>query len=107
MERLKEHGAVTFSELKDQQYGKRGEAERETYELETTVFLLGTLIKNERKKQKMTKAQLGEKLGVKKARVAEIEKGEDVSISLFLNAMKALDLSAKIVVDGELEVPLT
>ncbi|BDD02499.1 helix-turn-helix transcriptional regulator [Persicobacter psychrovividus] len=106
-DKLKAQGAISFGELKDKLYGKRGEEQREAHELDATVFLLGALIQKERKNKKMTQEQLAEKLGVSKTRISQIENGADMSIKLFLKVIMVLDLSAKIVVGDDFELPLS
>ena len=59
----------------DEQYGKEGTSERETFRTEARNYMLGVILRDERKKQHMTQAQLAEKVGTNKTYISRIEKG--------------------------------
>ena len=63
----------TLDEAKDKYLGKKGTAERDAYESELRLDLIGEAIKQARKERKLTQTQLGELIGVKKAQISKIE----------------------------------
>lgn len=50
----------TLDEVKDRYLGKKGTAERDAYENELRLDLIGEAIKQVRKKREVTQTQLGE-----------------------------------------------
>ena len=54
---------TTFDEHLDKQYGKKGSNKREKFEADSISFRLGEMLKEERKKAKLTQEQLAEKTG--------------------------------------------
>lgn len=59
----------------DEVYGVEGSREREVFRSEARNYMLGVILRNERKKQHMTQAQLAEKVGTNKTYISRIEKG--------------------------------
>ena len=56
--------------------------ETDHYEIKAKAFLIGELIKEERKKAKMTQEQLADKIGAKKSFISRIENGKtDIQLS--------------------------
>ncbi len=64
---------IPFEEIKDNVLGKKGTADRDEYEFEVSMILIANSIKELRKKKKLTQAELGELVGVKKSQVSKIE----------------------------------
>ena len=63
-------------------YGARGSEKRTEFEIKAKAFLIGELIKEERKNAKMTQEQLADKIGAKKSFISRIEKGKtDIQLS--------------------------
>ncbi|MHB1277074.1 MAG: helix-turn-helix domain-containing protein [Bacteroidia bacterium] len=69
----KEIKTVSLDEMIDKHIGKRGTPERETFEHELRIDLLGYAIKRARKERNLTQEQLGELVGVQKAQISKIE----------------------------------
>jgi len=65
--------SYTINEAEDLLIGEKGSKEREEYEFELKLELIGDLIKTARKKKKLTQEQLGELVGVKKAQISRLE----------------------------------
>lgn len=59
----------------DELYGRDGTPEREAFQTEARNYMLGVILRNERKKQHMTQAQLAERVGTNKTYISRIEKG--------------------------------
>ena len=64
---------VPLDAMIDKHVGKRGTANREAFENELKIDLLGHAIKQARKERNLTQEQLGELVGVQKAQISKIE----------------------------------
>jgi ribosome-binding protein aMBF1 (putative translation factor) len=62
----KESSITNFNEHLTDRYGERGSERRTEFEIKAKAFLIGELIKEERKNAKMTQEQLADKIGAKK-----------------------------------------
>lgn len=69
----KNKNITSFSDYKDEYYGKIGTKKRNEYEAGYKVFEMGVLLKEARKKKGMTQAQLAEKIGSTKSYISKIE----------------------------------
>lgn len=56
----------TLAEMEDKYVGKKGTREREEYEYELRMELLGRMIKTARKEQNLTQDDLGKIIGMNK-----------------------------------------
>ena len=65
--------SYSIDEAEDLLIGKKGSQERDEYEFELKIELIGDMIKTVRKKRNLTQAQLGELVGVKKAQISRLE----------------------------------
>lgn len=63
----------TLDEAEDLLIGKKGTTERDEYEFELKLELIGDMIKTARKSKRLTQEQLGELVGVKKAQISRLE----------------------------------
>jgi DNA-binding XRE family transcriptional regulator len=63
----------SLDEVTDKYVGKRGTKERESFEQELKLELLGEAVKKARKERNLTQAQLGELVGVQKSQISKIE----------------------------------
>ncbi len=80
MKELKD--AKTFDELLDIKYGGIGTKKRDEFELESKAFLIGEMLKEARKKAKMSQEALAEKTGTKKSYISRLENGKiDIQLS--------------------------
>ena len=81
----------SLSEMKDQFIGKIGTAEREAYEYELRMDVLGRMIKTARQERNLTQQQLGELVGVKKSQISKLESSTNsATIDTILKVFKAL-----------------
>lgn len=63
-----------------------------------TAKQIGAIIRRERRKAKLTQAELGKRIGLRQATISRLEKGEDeMRLSTLLDALTALGL--EIVID--------
>ncbi|QFQ12157.1 XRE family transcriptional regulator [Pseudoprevotella muciniphila] len=75
--------AKNFSELLDVKYGKRGEPERERFEVDAIAFYIAEVLKAEREEAGLTQQQLADKIGTKKSYISKVENGDtDVHLSI-------------------------
>ena len=74
--------ATTFDELLDIKYGKLGTEKRDEFEIKAKSFVVGEMIKEERKKAHLTQDELAKKTGTKKSYISRLENGKiDIQIS--------------------------
>jgi len=72
----------SFDELLDIKYGKQGSQAREKFEERAVAFMVGEMIKEARKKAKLTQDGLAERIGTKKSYISRIENGKiDIRLS--------------------------
>lgn len=82
----------TISEVEDQLIGKKGSKEREEYEFELKLEIIGDLIKAARKKRKLTQEELGALVGVQKAQISRLENHSgNVTFETVIKIFEALD----------------
>ena len=63
----------SLDEVTDKFVGKKGTPNRDSFENELKLDLIGQTIKQIRKERNLTQEQLGELIGVKKAQISKIE----------------------------------
>jgi HTH-type transcriptional regulator / antitoxin HipB len=86
----------SLEELTDKHIGKKGTKEREAFEDELRLDLLGHAIKTARKERKLTQEQLGELVGVKKAQISKIENSTtDARFSTIMKVFEVLGAKVK------------
>jgi len=94
--------SYTLNDVKDKYIGKEGSPEREAYELDLKIELIGEAIKKIRKKRSMTQSELGELIGVKKAQISKLENNTtNVSIGTLMRVFKALETKVKLHIETE------
>ncbi len=99
----KEHKTYSLSEMKDRYIGKVGSAERDDYEYELRMDILGKLIKTTRMERRLTQEELGKMVGVQKAQISKLESSANsATIDTILKVFKALkaEISFKIKLEG-------
>jgi len=103
MENVKNY--KTLGELEDKYFGKPGTPEREQYEFELSMDILGGKLKQIRKEQRLTQEQLGKMIGVQKAQISKLESGNNsATISTVLKVFHAM--KAKVKFKIEIEEPI-
>ena len=79
---IKKKNITTFDKHLANRYGKRGTKKRTEFEIKAKAFLIGEVIKEERRLAKLTQEQLAEKIGAKKSFISRIENGQsDIQLS--------------------------
>jgi DNA-binding XRE family transcriptional regulator len=81
----------SLAEMKDKYIGKVGTAERDEYEYELSMDILGKMIKTARKERNLTQEQLGQLVGVQKSQISKLESSTNsATIDTILKVFKAL-----------------
>ena len=79
---IKKRNITTIDQHLTKRYGKRGTQKRTEFEIKAKAFLIGEVIKEERRLANMTQEQLAEKVGAKKSFISRIENGQsDIQLS--------------------------
>ena len=91
---------LTLSQVKDKYIGKEGSPNRDKYEFELKLDLIGGMIKTARKKRNLTQEELGKLVGVQKAQISKLENGStNVTIATILKIFDALKAKVKFQID--------
>jgi HTH-type transcriptional regulator/antitoxin HipB len=87
----KELKTYSLAEMKDKYIGKVGTIERDEYEYELRMDVLGKMIKTARLERKLTQEELGRLVGVQKAQISKLESSiNSATIDTVLKVFKAL-----------------
>jgi len=87
----KEIKTKSLSEMKDRYIGKPGTREREEYEYELRMDVLGKMIKLARQERHLTQEELGKLVGVQKAQISKLESSANsAKIDTIIKVFKAL-----------------
>jgi DNA-binding XRE family transcriptional regulator len=87
----KEIKTQSLSEMKDKYVGKVGTKEREEYEYELRMDVLGKMIKSARQERHLTQEELGQLIGVQKAQISKLESSANsATIDTIIKVFKAL-----------------
>lgn len=91
-----------FEDLEDKYFGKNGTPERDKYEFELNMELIGEKIRQLRIKKNLTQTQLGELVGVKRAQISKLEKGNhSASVSTLMKVFHAMKAKIKLRIESE------
>lgn len=87
----KEVKSYSLAEMKDKYIGKVGTADRDEYEFELRMDVLGKMIKTARLERQLTQEELGKLVGVQKAQISKLESSANsATIDTILKVFKAL-----------------
>ena len=90
----------TLDEVQDKLIGKKGTRERDIFEYELQMDLIGKAIKQTRQNRNMTQEQLGKLIGVQKAQISRIENNaSNVTMDTLLRVFTALKAKIKLQVE--------
>jgi HTH-type transcriptional regulator / antitoxin HipB len=90
----------TLEEVQDNLIGKIGTPERDRFEYELKLELIGQAIKHTRQERNMTQEDLGKLIGVQKAQISRIESNaSNVTIDTLMRVFKALQANVKLQVE--------
>jgi HTH-type transcriptional regulator / antitoxin HipB len=83
--------SYSFAEMKDKYVGKKGTPDRDKYEHELRMDVLGHMIKKARLERNLTQEQLGNLVGVQRAQISKLESSANsATINTILKVFKAL-----------------
>ena len=92
----------TLGELENKYFGLAGTPEREQYEFELSMELLGERLKQVRKEKNLTQEQLGLLIGVQRAQISKLEKGNNsATISTVIKVFSAMKAKIKFKIELE------
>lgn len=87
----KELKTYTLDEMKDKYLGKVGTQERDEYEYELRMDVLGKMIKTARQERNLTQEELGRLVGVQKAQISKLESSANsATIDTIIKVFRAL-----------------
>jgi len=87
----KEIKSYSLAEMKDKYIGHFGTTERDEYEYELRMDVLGRMIKAARQERNLTQEQLGLLVGVQKSQISKLESSTNsATIDTILKVFKAL-----------------
>ena len=90
----------TFDEVKDELIGEIGTPERDLFEYELQMDLVGKAIKQTRKERNLTQEELGKLIGVQKSQISRLEnKASNVTMDTLLRVFTALKARVKLQVE--------
>ncbi len=91
-----------FEDLEDKYFGKEGTPERNEYEFDLKMELIGEKIKELRIQNNMTQSQLGELIGVKRSQISKLEHGNhSASVSTIIKVFQALKARVKLRIETD------
>ncbi|MBK8807200.1 MAG: helix-turn-helix domain-containing protein [Bacteroidales bacterium] len=87
----KEIKSFSLAEMKDKYIGKVGSVERDEYEYELRMDILGRMIKTARQQRNLTQEELGKLVGVQKSQISKLESSTNsATIDTILKVFRAL-----------------
>ena len=90
----------TGSQHFDEKYGPAGSPSRMEFEAKAKAWYYAELLRDERKRQKLTQQQLGERIGKKREFISALERGQiEMQLSTFILIANTLGLSYALVID--------
>ena len=90
----------TLDEVQDKLIGKIGTPERDRFEYELQMELIGKAIKQTRQECKLTQEELGKLIGVQKAQISRIESSaSNVTIETLMKVFSALHANVKLQIE--------
>ena len=96
----KELKTYSLDQLKDEFIGQEGSSERESYEFELKMELIGEMIKKVRLARNMTQTELGELVGGQKAQISKLEgSAQNVTLSTIIKVFQALRANVSLQVE--------
>ena len=82
---------VRLDDMIDKHVGKIGTPERDAFEYELSIDLIGHAIKQARKERNLTQEELGKLVGVQKAQISKIENSiKNARLDTIMKIFKAL-----------------
>lgn len=90
----------TLDELTDKYIGPKGTGKREQFEFELKLEILGEVIKQARRKRKLTQSALGKIVGVQKSQISKLENNlTNARFDTLIKVFDALDTKVHFTVE--------
>jgi len=90
----------TLDQVQDELIGKVGTTERDLFEYELQMDLIGKAIKQTRQERNLTQEELGKLIGVQKAQISRLENNaSNVTMDTLLRVFTALKAKVKLQVE--------
>jgi DNA-binding XRE family transcriptional regulator len=90
----------TLEQVQDKLIGKIGTPERDIFEYELQMDLIGKAIKQTRQERQLTQEELGRLIGVQKAQISRLENNaSNVTMATLLKVFTALKATVKLQVE--------
>jgi len=90
----------TLEEVQDELIGKIGTPERDQFEYELQLDLIGSAIKKTRQERNLTQEELGKLIGVQKSQISRLENNAgNVTMDTLLKVFTALKAKVKFQVE--------
>lgn len=90
----------TLEEITDKHIGRKGTPERDRFDFELKLDVLGEMIKRVRLEKRLTQEELGKLIGVQKAQISKIENNiKDVRLSTIMRVFLALKTTVKMSIE--------
>jgi len=87
---------MTLDQIKDKHLGEIGTPDRDRYEFDLKIEILGEMIKAVRKERNLTQEELGKLIGVQKAQISKLERNtKNVTLDTILKVFEALQAKIK------------
>ncbi len=96
--------SYSLAEMKDKYIGKVGTNDRDEYEYELRMDVLGRMIKTARQERNLTQEQLGQLIGVQKSQISKLESSANsATVDTILKVFKALkaDINFNVKLENE------
>ncbi len=103
MEKMK---IYSQAEMLDRTLGSKGTPERDEYEAKVDDYMVGLAIRRARESKNLTQEQLGERIGVQRARICSIERGANLRLSTIRRIFSALEMEVKLDIANLQSIPL-
>jgi HTH-type transcriptional regulator / antitoxin HipB len=90
----------TLDEVQDKLLGKVGTPERDLFEYELQMDLIGKAIKQTRKERQLTQEELGKLVGVQKAQISRLESNAgNVTMETLIKVFTALKAKVRLQIE--------
>ena len=95
-----DHKGITLEKFKDKYIGTTGTPDRDQYEFDLKMDILGEMIKRTRKEKNLTQEQLGELIGVNKSEISKLENNaRNMTIGTILKIFHAMKANVKLKIE--------
>ena len=89
-----------LGEILDKYMGPVGTVDRDQYEFDLKLDILGEMIKQTRKQRNLTQEQLGELVGVRKSEISKLERNaRNMTIGTVLKVFKAMKANVRFIIE--------